>query len=355
MLHLTLAGLSADNKRLLLVSDTGEEYSLTIDRHLRAALRGEHARLGQLEIQMESTLRPRDIQTRIRAGESPESVAQAAQTTVEKILPFANPVLAERAHIAQRAQRASVRRKAGDQGARTLGEAVAAQLSPLGVSTEVVEWDSWRREDGRWALTGDYTVGKRKGSAKFAFDAPGNYVTVENDDARWLVGEQVSGSAKPERRDDLKQARQRRLSAVPEDELPLGDDAIEIANETAAPQHEVPRDRAATDRTATDPTAADAGSHTADEESTVDLTETAERVRAPEADEEPALSPTPEPLAETPDDAEAPSSSKDSDDDRAAAAQEVTEPKPARKPARKKGRASVPSWDEIMFGGGKQD
>ena len=26
-----------------------------------------------------------------------------------------------------------------------------------------------------------------------------------------------------------------------------------------------------------------------------------------------------------------------------------------RKPAKKRGRASVPSWDEIMFGGGKSD
>ncbi len=63
---------------------------------------------------MDSTLRPRDIQARIRAGESPEAVAEAARTTVDKIAGFANPVLAERAHIADRAQKASVRRRAGD-------------------------------------------------------------------------------------------------------------------------------------------------------------------------------------------------------------------------------------------------
>ena len=28
---------------------------------------------------------------------------------------------------------------------------------------------------------------------------------------------------------------------------------------------------------------------------------------------------------------------------------------PAGRPAKRKGRASVPSWDEIMFGGGKHD
>ena len=117
MAHLTLAGVSDDGKRLLLVSDKGEEFTLDITPGLRAALRGDTSRLGQLEIQMESALRPRDIQARIRAGETPEAVAQAAQTTVEKIMPFAGPVLAEREHVAERAQRSSVRRAAGDAGA----------------------------------------------------------------------------------------------------------------------------------------------------------------------------------------------------------------------------------------------
>ncbi|WP_067436451.1 septation protein SepH [Nocardioides jensenii] len=362
MVQLTLVGLSGDKKRLLLVSDSGEEFTLPVDNLLRAALRGEHSRLGQLEIQMESTLRPRDIQARIRAGESPESVAQAAHTTVEKILPFANPVLAERAHVAERAQRASVRRKAGDQGARTLGQAVAAQLSPLALSTEIVEWDSWRREDGRWTLTGAYVAGKRKGTAQFTFDAPGNYVVAENDDARWLVGEPTSAPAKPERRDDLKQARQRRLSAVPEDELPLGDDAIELANEASGPDATPTTDPS-------DAEASDADANRTDEESTVDLTETADRVRGAEtaaptgADDEPTLSPTPEPLADEPAattrTGDRPASS--TDDGTTAGAEKTAAEEPAaeepapRKTPRRKGRASVPSWDEIMFGGGKSE
>lgn len=344
MLHLTLAGLSADNKRLLLVSDSGQEFSLVIDGKLRAALRGEHARLGQLEIHMESTLRPRDIQARIRAGESTESVAQAASTTVDKIMPFANPVLAERAHVAQRAQRSSVRRKAGDQGARTLGDAVEAQLQPLNVSADVIEWDAWRREDGRWTLTAEFVTSKRKGTATFTFDQPGNYVTTDNDDARWLVGDEVRKPARAAEResngrDDLEQARQRRLASVPEDQLPLGEDAIELANDRVD-----------------DPDAV-----------TDDLTDTVAAIRADEAAEEPALSPTPEPLTDEPSSDE-PSTGGAADDVTASSeppavqAQEdetVIEEPPARpqpkRPAKKKGRASVPSWDEIMFGGGKQD
>jgi len=315
MLHLTLAGLSEDKTRLLLVSDTGEKFTLAIDAKLRAALRGEHARIGQLEIRMDSALRPKDIQARIRAGETPEAVAQAAQTTVDRILPFANPVLAERAHVAERAQKSSVRRKSGEAGVRTLGDAVISMLGPLNISSASVAWDAWRREDGRWTLTAEFATSKRKGIAKFTFDAPGNYVTTENDDAKWLIGEAVAAAREP--RDDLKQARQRRLSVA--DELPLGDDALDLVSE--APRAEA---------------------------STVDLTDTASLIRAVE---EPDLSPTPEPLADEP------VAYEHARPVAQQVAQQVApvaerDPEEAPRPAKKKGRASVPSWDEIMFGGG---
>ena len=319
MVHLTLAGLSEDGTRLLLVSDTGEQFTLAVDHRLRAALRGEHARLGQLEITMESTLRPRDIQNRIRAGETPEAVAQAAQTTVDRIMPFANPVLAERAHVAQRAQRASVRRRSGDERARTLGEAVTAHLRAQDTPADSVAWDAWRREDGRWMLQASFSAGSRTGRGTFVFDAPGNYVTTEDADARWLIGD--GGGTPSPARDDLKQARQRRLSAVHEDELPLGDDAIELANETVGAE----------------PDSADA--------------------------EDAALSPTPEPFAVTPEfPAEPEDESPDESVGESAEGSIAEEPDPdaedaperptPRRPTKKRGRASVPSWDEIMFGGG---
>ena len=323
MSHLTLAGLSDDGKRLLLVSDKGVEFTLDIDARLRAALRGDHARLGHLEIRMDSALRPRDIQARIRAGDTPEAVAQAAQTTVDRIMAFAAPVLAERQHVAERAQRSSVRRKPGESasGARTLGDAVAGHLRSLNVDPETVVWDARRREDGRWTLTGDFATGKRQGSANFIYDPPGNYVTVENDDARWLLGEQVAAAQRPAR-DDLKQARGRRLSAVsestqPHEELPLGDDAIELVSE-------------------------ESGSLGAEQPVEAYLDDERPTRETPAVEEPPVEpKPAPEPAAqeEPPAEEELP----------------ADEEPPARKPAKRKGRASVPSWDEIMFGGGKND
>ena len=323
--HLTLVGLSEDRSKLLLVDDAGAEFTLGVDSKLRAALRGEHARIGQLEIEMDSVLRPRDIQARIRAGETPEAVAAAAKTTVDKIMVFAAPVLAEREHVAERAQRSSVRRKVGDSDgqarSRTLGDAVSSHLRALNVSPETVTWDAYRREDGRWALTGDFESNSRRGSAQFAFDAPGNFVVTENDDARWLIGDLADAPQPAARQPGTPQ---RRLSAVPSEELPLGADAIELVR-SEEQEPELPPVR------------------------TVDLTDTAAKVRAVPPPQRGRRAEEPSFLD---------SVLKEDEEETAAepAAEEATPEPAAKRPARKKGaRASVPSWDEIMFGGGKSD
>ncbi|HSF35455.1 MAG TPA: septation protein SepH [Nocardioides sp.] len=323
MAKLTFTGRSKDGKRLLLVDESGQEHTLAIDPRLRRAVSGapDSSRpdtSGQLEIPMESSLRPRDIQMRIRAGESPEAVAHAAGTSVEKIMPFAAPVMAERAHVAERAQLSSVRRRASESGARTLGEAVSAHLRAHDVDPASVEWDAWRREDGRWTLTALYDVGGRIGTATFSHDPRGSFVTLDDDDARWLVGDatptaETTATSTPAS-DDLAAARQRRLNAV-DDDLPLGDDAIEMVTGEESP--------ASPEETTMELSDAGLGSEQPveaylDDQDPGDATA-----------DEPARRPS-EPAAEAP-----------------------AEPK--HRPAKKRGRASVPSWDEIMFGGGKGD
>jgi hypothetical protein len=324
MAKLTFTGRSGDGKRLLLVDESGQQHSVVIDAKLRNALSGVSASNGQLEIPMESTLRPRDIQARIRAGETPEAVAHAAGTSVEKIMAFAAPVLAERAHVAERAQLASVRRRANESGARTLGEAVTAHLRSHNVDPGSVEWDAWRREDGRWTLTGTYDVAGRTGIATFSHDPRGNFVTVDDEDARWLIGEAATATSPEPAADDLAAARQRRLSAVSGEELPLGEDAIEmVTGEEPAGE-------------------ADPANETTAELSALGAEQSVEAYLDGTTDEG-SQEPSAEPAGR---------SATEPDPSPQAAEEPPAEPK-AR--PRKRGRASVPSWDEIMFGGGKGD
>ena len=111
-------------------------------------------------------------------------------------------------------------------------DAVAERLRARNVDPESVEWDAWRREDGRWTLVADYLSGGSARHAEFVFDAPGRFVVAEDDEARWMVGEQTA----------VKGPQPRATPGTPAahavdagDVLPLGEDAIEMVSRGQRP------------------------------------------------------------------------------------------------------------------------
>ncbi len=184
-----VVGLSPDGKFLIVATENGEELVIVADERLRAAVRGDRPRLGQLEIDMESALSPREIQARIRAGESLENVGRVAGIPLDRVERFAAPVLAEREHIAAVAMSATVRRRGETSGHRSLRVIVTERLLGRGVDIDTIAWDSYRLEDGRWAVTADYRSGEAARHASFTYDPRGRFSVAANDEARWLLGE----------------------------------------------------------------------------------------------------------------------------------------------------------------------
>jgi hypothetical protein len=362
MRKLELVGLDTDGRYIVFADEAGDEYVAPADDRLRAALRGDRARLGQLEIDMDSALRPRDIQTRIRSGETPEAVAVVAQVSVDKIMPYCVPVLAERRHIAELARRNHVRRKNTEGPARSLDTVVSERLRSRGIDADATEWDAWRRDDGRWAVQARYLSGEREHRADFVFDAVGRYALALDDEAKWLTGEQSSRKG-PQPREGGRGG-ERKLSSVS-----AGDDLLSLTG--AAPDADAMDDDELTDdltaviRAVREPEAEPAAAglaegqrglrlepdfHDADAEATDDDgsavdddgSEDAAVVVAPGAEEA-------EPVSGDPVAADGPAESPVSP--LAPVAVEVAV-EPRRRPAR---RASVPSWDEIMLGKRKDD
>ncbi|MFJ4714143.1 septation protein SepH [Streptomyces sp. NPDC088785] len=188
MPELRVVAVSNDGTRLVLKAADSTEYTLPIDERLRAAVRGDRPRLGQIEIEVESHLRPRDIQARIRAGASAEEVAQLAGIPVDRVRRFEGPVLAERAFMAERARKTPVRRPGENTGPQ-LGEAVQERLLLRGADKETVQWDSWRRDDGTWEVLLVYRVAGEPHAASWTYDPPRRLVQAVDDEARSLIGE----------------------------------------------------------------------------------------------------------------------------------------------------------------------
>ncbi|MBN0046520.1 DUF3071 domain-containing protein [Streptomyces actuosus] len=188
MPELRVVAVSNDGTRLVLKAADSTEYTLPIDERLRAAVRGDRPRLGQIEIEVESHLRPRDIQARIRAGATAEEVAQMAGISVDRVRRFEGPVLAERAFMAERARKTPVRRPGENTGPQ-LGETVQERLLLRGADKDTVQWDSWRRDDGTWEVLLVYRVAGEPHSASWTYDPPRRLVQAVDDEARSLIGE----------------------------------------------------------------------------------------------------------------------------------------------------------------------
>jgi hypothetical protein len=185
----------------VVATDDGDELAVAVDDRLRSALRGGRPRPSGLENEMDSALSPRDIQARIRAGESLEQLAEVAGLPPERVERFAAPVLAEREHLAGLALAAPVRRRGETSGHRNLRVTVADRLLKRGVDADALAWDAYRLEDGRWAVTADYRLDDADRHATFTFDQRGRFSVAGDDEARWLIGEEPPAAARWRDRD----------------------------------------------------------------------------------------------------------------------------------------------------------
>jgi hypothetical protein len=364
MQDLRLVAANERGSHLVLRSADGDKYVLSIDDRLRAAVRGDRSRVGQLDAETEGHLRPRDIQARIRAGASAEQVARAAGVSVDRVRRFEGPVLAEREHIATLAQKSTVRRPGLDVRPMTLGDTLEERLGTIGVKPEGLSWDSWRRDDGRWVVQVAYNQIECTRIARYLYDPRARSVVADNDEGRWLTGEmdrppatapfvprlaRAGDIAEPEateeasarpmarRRPDPTLTRRapdvvaRRAAAAAA--VPARRPAVQFAE-----QMEVPMPVQAPDPVVEEPPTPVVVATLAE---TIVVTEPMVHEESSVVEPEPVLDQTPPaqtpPAPPTPAIAEQPAASTGTD---GAAA-----PRPSRSR-----RATVPAWDDIMFG-----
>lgn len=429
MRDLRLIGVHDDGEHLVVTDDAGEEYRLRIDEPLRAAARRDRPRLGQLQIAIDNNVRPREVQAMIRAGASADEVAARTGWDLDKIARFEGPVLAEREHVASRAQTVRMRgtNQAGSQ--ETLAQRAATRLTGRGVEPSSVEWDAFRDAEGQWTVSAVFAAGGRDRTATWWFDLAGMSVVAKNDEAKWLSeadtpaagpvptavhrptavfdveveetkAERASRASTDELINSMREhsgAKSRRRGgrrkrsaeptgaqptdvALPLDELPPPAGGTHPRDEEPADSGAAATRPAAAERRA--PAAAAAPEPTAPERAQVEPEQTEQTVAADEAprqatsaqqsrdgagtsaadssstDEKPAADveaddadPTPTAEAEPADSAdgvsEAPDEAPEQDDTQH---DDAEQQEPLGKGRGRKGRASVPSWDDVMFG-----
>jgi hypothetical protein len=358
MQELRIVAVSEDGTyAVLAVPGRGGRFSLPIDDRLRIVARGQFSRLAQYEIEVESPLRPKEIQDRIRAGETAEEIADAAGVPIERVRRFEGPVLAERAYRAQEAQGASIRQP-GDSGpGPRLGEIVTERLAALGVPAEEAQWDSRKRGDNSWQVQLMFTISGRPLMAEWVFDPRRRHVSPADDDAARLSLPEadLAGLApgpRPPARATVTPIGSRLAAAPPP--VPLGH-RPERRPEPVTPQEPLVSPARAAEARAAEARAAEPQPVRPAEP------EPAQPAPAPPARVAAAHS-SPAPEARPGHAAEARAAEGSTATEAGEAAPDAGSQEPAvpqRGRARKAAggrsrRSSVPSWDEIMFGTSRQ-
>jgi hypothetical protein len=132
----------------------------------------------------------KEIQRRLRAGDSFDQIARDGQITVEKVERFSGPIMQEREYILDRA-RELVMRKDVHRIEMTFRDVVLAKLAPRGVDTDEVSWNTWRLLDGTWHIELHYPNRDGSGVATWNFDLSRRALGATDDNGAWLIDEEA--------------------------------------------------------------------------------------------------------------------------------------------------------------------
>jgi hypothetical protein len=185
MTDLRLTGKSEDGTHLSLVDGDGNSFALRISDTLRATI--NQPRLASVPVSSE-TISVKDIQRRLRAGESFEQVAREGATTVEKVERFSGPIMQEREYILDRA-RELVMRKDAYRSDMTFADVVSAKLTPRGVDADEITWNTWRLPDGIWHIELHFPNRDGSGVATWSFDMARRALSATDSNGAWLIDE----------------------------------------------------------------------------------------------------------------------------------------------------------------------
>jgi len=226
MQSLRLVGPGEDGTSVILETPDGaERFSLPLDERLRDVALEQPPEPPAAREPTAQSLSPRDIQTRVRSGESPQAVAESAGMALEKVMRFAGPVLAERIRVVEEAKRARARR-AGEGHPVPFGELIADRLSRHGLDPTAVRWDAYRRPDGGWTVTAGFTAIEQDRLAKFSFGLLNRTVSALDALAADLLSDRPVRALLPPEPDPVSELTEPipvRLSAVPDQPEPESD------------------------------------------------------------------------------------------------------------------------------------
>lgn len=186
--------IGVENGSLLVSSEDGEQYRIPIDEVLHSKIRQATSDPGKGR-----KLAPREIQAHIRSGMSAQDVASITGAALEYIQKFEGPVLAEREYVVGAALNVPVHTALETDPlgeGSTFGTVIRERLHDLGATGE--RWASWKEQGGGWVVKLAFTAEQVEHDARWQFDPKKSALAPLNSDAVTLSQQgELSGALIP--------------------------------------------------------------------------------------------------------------------------------------------------------------
>ena len=168
-----------DGDYLILEALDGQKFRLISDESLKSAIRREtHSKLDSI------SLTPREIQDHIRNGMSIEDIVSASGAPFDFVEKFAAPVLDELAHMVDSAKSVRIttsQDRYSDSTHVEFGELVEIRLGQSGASSFI--WSAKRGDFNFWNVSVNFDLGGEASYAVWSFDPRKLTLSPENESA----------------------------------------------------------------------------------------------------------------------------------------------------------------------------
>jgi hypothetical protein len=171
--------IGVENGALLVASEDGTRYRVPIDEVLQSKLRQTIPEAGAGR-----KLAPKDIQAHIRSGMSAQDVASITGVPLDYIQRFEGPVLAEREFVVTSALAVPVHTAMETDplgGGSTFGTVIRERLYDIGAINE--RWASWKEVGGGWIVKLSFTAEQIDHDARWTFDPKKSALAPINNEA----------------------------------------------------------------------------------------------------------------------------------------------------------------------------
>lgn len=201
---------SGDTRKLLLIAEDGTEFQLKVDKRLVAVVTREFesvngsssgstesangqpsAAQGAAETSLRPSvagaqpISPREVQDRVRAGDTAEEIAEETGADLTYVERFASQVEAEIEQVIAAAATCEVMHEGKRQ---SFEQAATARLRILGVKATDVEWHALKAGH-EWSVVLSYDTSKESAEAWFDYSLARKVITPANEEAQWLLAQ----------------------------------------------------------------------------------------------------------------------------------------------------------------------